>query len=104
MRKRTWTVLLASLLVAAQAEALEPDDLVIGVGTSLYTVDPLTGALDLLSEGPDDWGLITGIAVRPDGLVFFTQTSVSGASIRRPENAARCICRVTGSAASRWIA
>lgn len=75
MRKRTWTVLLASLLVAAQAVALEPDDLVIGVGTSLYSVDPLTGALDLLSEGPTDLGVVTGIVVRPNGWVFFGQIS-----------------------------
>lgn len=75
MRKRSWTVLLASLLIAAHAVALEPDDVVIGVGTSLYTVDPLTGTLDLLSEGPTDLGSITGIAVRPDGLLFFTQTT-----------------------------
>jgi streptogramin lyase len=75
MRKRTWTLLLASLLAAAPAGALEPDDLVIGVGTSLYTVDPLTGALDLLSEGPTDPGRVTDIAVRPDGGVFFAQTS-----------------------------
>ena len=70
-----WVVLLVSLLSATPAAALKPDDLVIGVGTSLYTVDPLTGALDLLSEGPDDLGRITGIAVRPDGLLFFTQTA-----------------------------
>jgi streptogramin lyase len=81
MRKRTCTALLAALLVAGPAAALAPDDLVIGVGTSLYAVDPLTGELDLLSEGPTDLGVVTGIAVRPDGRVFFAQISrVTGSS------------------------
>lgn len=73
MPRRTWP-LLVSLLAAAPAAALEPGDLVIGVGASLFAVDPRSGAQELLSEGPE-LGAVTSIAVRSDGTVFFALTS-----------------------------
>ena len=65
---------------AGPARALEPGDLVIGVHTDLYALDPETGALELLSEGPDE-GRITGIAVSSAGRVFFTQASFLTATV-----------------------
>ena len=76
MRKQTWAVLVALALVAGPASALEPGDLVIGVDTALYSVDPETGEPELLSAGPEQ-GVITGIAMRADGVIFFTQTQES---------------------------
>jgi streptogramin lyase len=77
MRERTLAALAALFgpaLSAAPASALDPGDLVIGVETDLYAVDPRTGALELLSEGPGD-GLVRGIAVCSDGAVFSTEIS-----------------------------
>jgi streptogramin lyase len=77
MRKQTLAVLVVLVAIlgpALSAAALAPGDLVIGVETDLYAVDPETGASDLLSEGPGT-GSVAGIAVRSDGVVFFTELS-----------------------------
>jgi hypothetical protein len=71
---------------AHPASALDPGDLVIGVETDLSAVDPRTGALELLSEGPGE-GLVTGIAVRSDGTIFLTRPAWwerSASSTSRP--------------------
>jgi streptogramin lyase len=64
----------ALALATRPASALDPGDLVIGVETDLHAVDPETGALELLSEGPEG-SRVTGIAVRSGGTVFFTEVS-----------------------------
>jgi sugar lactone lactonase YvrE len=65
---------LALVHLAGPASALEPGDLVIGVGTDLHAVEPATGTLRLLSDGLGP-GEIPAIAVRADGAVFFRQVA-----------------------------
>jgi hypothetical protein len=72
MRKQACAALVGLVLAADPAPALEPGDLVVGAGSDLYAVGAETGALERLSEGPDQ-GMITDIAVRTDGVVFLAQ-------------------------------
>ncbi len=82
MRKETAAALVALALAATPAVALEPGDLVVGVGGSVYAVDPENGSLEPLFVGPDP-GFVGGIAVGSGGEVFFGLTTFEVSGIWR---------------------
>jgi sugar lactone lactonase YvrE len=54
-------------------------------GNGLYAIDPDTGAYDLLSQGAParPFGFVNDLAVAPDGLIYFTDSTIRWA---RPGN------------------
>lgn len=69
LRKTTCTILVGLALAAGPALALEPGDLVVSAGDSLFGVDPDSGETESLVRIP--FFFVTGMAIDTDAGVFF---------------------------------